>query len=340
MKKLNVIVLMGGTSSERSVSLASGQQVVEHLDPEKFNIKPVLVSPDGKFWQTLSKKSLIEKIVITSPSSKKEKLTLKQKNINIANFSKESIDIVFIALHGPGGEDGSIQGFLDLVKVKYTGSGVLASAIGMDKIVFRKLMKASGVRVPKYFIVNKIADLANIKSVLSSPSYFVKPFNLGSSVGMSIVTKDSDLIKAVKNAFNYTDKVLVDEYIDGREFTCAILGNYQPEALPVIEILPKKSKFFDYESKYSDQGAEEIVPAKISKALSKRIQELAIKVYMEVGCHGFGRVDILMRKNNLYVLEINTIPGLTNVSLLPKAAKAAGLTYSKLLEKIIYLGLE
>lgn len=252
----------------------------------------------------------------------------------------KDVDMVFIAMHGPYGEDGTIQGMLDMLGLRYTGSGVLSSAIGMDKLIFRKLLELEGIAIPKYVVVKKGEGSGNVKKILGGPSYFVKPHNQGSSVGASIVKKISDLPSALKQTFKYSDTALIDEYIRGKEVTCAVMGNKKPLALPLVEIIPA-GEFFDYKSKYADEGTQEIVPARISKVLMREIQSIAIKVYRVVGCKGFARVDFILKDDKYpLVLEINTIPGLTPMSLFPKAAKAAGISYSKLLEKIINYALE
>jgi len=288
MKKgLRVMVLMGGKSPEHEISLISGREVIKNLDKRKYQVSSVIIPKEGGQFK----------------------------------LDPQKTDIVFIAMHGPFGEDGTVQGMLETAGVKYTGSGVLASALGMDKIMFRKIMRAEKIPVPK--------------STTRFPC-FVKPHNQGSSVGASIARNKKELDAAVKLARRYSDKVLVEEYLSGKEVTCAVLGNENPKALPVIEIVPLKGEFFDYESKYTESGAEEIVPARISKPLTKKVQEIAVKVYKAIGCRGFARVDFILKDNkHPVVLEINTIPGLTPMSLVPKAAKAAGISYSQLLDRII-----
>ncbi len=300
--KTKVLVLMGGKSSEHEVSLLSGKEVVKNLDKLKYEIIPLTISKDG---------TGIEKI------------------------SKIKPEVVFIALHGSYGEDGTIQGMLEVFEIPYTGPGVLASAIGIDKIVFRKLMKSEKLPIPKFIFLKKGDSVKSVSKMLGKPPYFVKPFNQGSSVGASPVKHISDLNKAINLAFKYSDTVLVDEYLDGLELTCAVMGNKKPVALPVIEIHPLKGNFFDYTSKYTDKGAEEIVPARISKELTKKIQDLAIRVYKAVGGKGFSRVDFMLKNGKPIILEINTVPGLTPASLFPKAANSAGISYPQLLDKII-----
>ncbi|MEK7497669.1 MAG: D-alanine--D-alanine ligase [Patescibacteria group bacterium] len=309
MKKLNIIVLVGGTSSEHEISLISGQQVVKNLSNKKYNVTPVLISKKG-VWQ-----------------------------FSVDDLKKMEVGVVFIAMHGTFAEDGTIQGLLELSGLKYTGAGVLVSALGMNKLMFRKFLNGLSFPVPKYVSLKRHDSLNKVFKILRGPPYFVKPNSQGSSVGASIVKTKKNLAPAVKNAFKYDDIVLVDEYIKGIELTCAVLGNENPKVLPLVEIVPKKGEFFDYESKYTESGSEEIAPARISKKLTKEIQEIAIKVYKEIGCRGFGRVDFILKGTKPYILEINTIPGLTPMSLFPKAAKAAGISYPKLLDKIIGLAL-
>jgi len=236
-------------------------------------------------------------------------------------------------MHGPFGEDGTIQGFLELMGVDYTGSGVLASALGMDKIYSRKLFTQADLTVPRYTLVRKKKNQNIVAKNLKFP-VFVKPNNQSSSVGTSKVKDKKDLASAIKDAHRYSDFALIEEFIDGIEVTAAIIGNDKPKALPLVEIIPKRD-FFDYKAKYDEKLTDEIVPARISKVLTKKAQDVATTAYKTLGCRGFGRVDMIIKNNDVYVLEVNTIPGLTSVSLLPKAAKAAGISYSQLLDKII-----
>lgn len=283
MNKLRVAVLMGGESSEREVSLMTGKEMILQLDKEKYEVIEVELPRD-------------------------------------LNKINRNIDVVLLALHGKGGEDGVIQGYLETLGIKYTGSGVLASAVGMDKRIFRAVMEANKILMPKL--------------VTRAPAV-VKPVNGGSSLGVSIAKNGEELERAIREAKKYDDQVLVEEYIKGRELTCGVLAG---KALPVIEIKPK-NEFFDYESKYTESGAEEVCPAKISESLRQRVQKISEKVFELIGAKGYGRVDLIVRKNKIYVLEINTLPGMTALSLLPKEAAAIGISYSELLDRIIELAL-
>jgi D-alanine-D-alanine ligase len=336
--KIKVAVLMGGKSPEHEISVLSGQQVVKNLNKKKYEILPVVISKDGTKWQLTSVESILSlKNPINLKGTKTEIVIQNKKELTQESLSSEKgIDVVFIAIHGPFGEDGTIQDILEASEIPYTGSGILASSLGMDKAMFRKVMVAEKIDIPKYVVVDKNDKQNYIFESLGKPPYFVKPSDQGSSVGSSFVKTKKDLARALKIAFKYSDMVLVDEYIKGLEVTCAVIGNDKPIALPITEIHPLKGDFFDYESKYSGHGSEEITPARVSMSLTKKIQKLSIDVYKAIGCRGFGRVDFIIKnRKSPVVLEINTVPGLTSESLLPKAAKAAGINYPELLDTII-----
>ncbi len=337
MKKKKILVLMGGKSPEHEISLISGSQVVKNLDSKKYNVLPGIISKDGKRLQLVSAPKLLQqKDPLYLKGTDKDLVTNPDKELSGVNELTEPVDVVFIAMHGPFGEDGTIQGMLELAGIPYTGSGVLASALGMDKIAFRKFLSKEKVNLPKYVVVQKGDDIEEKVKTLGGPPFFVKPYNQGSSVGNSLVKSGKDLKKALDLALKYSNKVLIDEYIKGIEVTVGLLGNENPIALPVIEIVPLKGEFFDYDSKYRESGSEEIVPARISTDLAKKVQNIAIMVYKALNCKGFSRVDFILKDGKIpFVLEINTIPGLTPMSLLPKAAKAAGISYSQLLDRII-----
>lgn len=337
MKKTNVIVLMGGKSPEHEVSVLSGTNIVVNLNPEKYNVFPVVVTKDGAKWKLTNKDSLLQLANPLKLKGTKSEIVLSEEKMipGVASLSSGGKNIIFIAMHGPYGEDGTIQGMLELTGIPYTGSGVLASAIGMNKEIFRKIMKEAGLPIPKYIVVNK-GDKNTIELVKKAGTfpYFVKPNDQGSSVGASIARNQKELLKSVKIAFEFSNKVLIDEYIKGVELTCGVLENDKPLALPVVEIVPK-GEFFDYESKYYESGSDEVIPARISKKNENAVKKLSVNVFEAVGAKGFARVDFILKKNKLYILEINTIPGLTKMSLLPKEAEAMGISYPKLLDIIL-----
>lgn len=308
MKKKKVIVLMGGKTPEYEVSLSTGREVVKNLDKKKYQVLPIIIPKRGAGWEKF-----------------------------ISQIKTKKPDVVFIAMHGPFGEDGTVQGLLELTGIPYTGAGVLASAIGMDKPMFRKVMAQAKILSPQYLVLEKKDSPSFVWQKFKLP-VVVKPTNQGSSVGVSIVRKKNKLTSALKKAFAYGPRVMIEEFIEGTEVSCGVLDNESPKALPVIEIVPKK-EFFDYEAKYQADKCEEIVPARILPELTKKVQKLAVKVFQAIDCRGFGRIDMIIKQGKPYVLEINTIPGLTPNSLLPKEAKAAGISYPQLLDRLIKLAL-
>lgn len=305
-KRLRVVVLMGGKSPEHEISLITGEEVIKNLDKEKYNAFSLVIPKNGCFD--------IERLLQLSP------------------------DIVFIAMHGPYGEDGKVQGLLEFMGIEYTGAGVLASALGMNKIIFLRLMEKEKIPVPRHLVFTKTDSPQKILKKFPFP-FVVKPSCQGSSVGVSIVHRRGELKKALAEAFCFDREILIEEYLSGVEITCGILGNKEPIALPLAEILPKK-EFFNFEAKYSPDLCEEIVPARISSEMTKKVQKMAVKVYKAIDCRVFARVDMIICHGRPYVLEINTIPGLTPVSLFPKEAAALGISYPELLDRLIELSQE
>ncbi|MGB5424801.1 MAG: D-alanine--D-alanine ligase [Desulfobacterales bacterium] len=308
MKKLTVALLSGGISSEREVSLNSGKQVFAALDKEKYTI--LRYDP----------KTDLQRLVADAPK----------------------IDAALIILHGPFGEDGTVQGLLDLLDIPYQGSGVLGSAVAMNKLMSKQLYQQVGLPVPSYLALKRsdTVDPAGISARLGLP-VVIKPVQGGSSVGMSIVRSEKDLPGAIQKAFDYDTAVLVEAYIDGIEITGGVLGNSDPEALPLIEIIPDKNhEFFDYEAKYTAGVTQEICPARIDAALTEKARTYAVMAHEVLGCRGYSRTDLMLKGRDLFVLETNTIPGMTATSLFPQAAAAAGLPFGQLLDRLIELSLE
>lgn len=311
-RKIRVAVLMGGPSSEHEVSLKSGIMVLKHLNQNKFLVLPIKIGRDGSWPLTISE-------------------------------LKRQVDIVFIALHGFYGEDGQVQGLLDTFKIPYTGSGALASARAMDKEETSAILKNHGYRVPDYYIVNKKERPAihwkNPKSI--TLPVVIKPTNSGSSVGVNIVRKEKDFSEAIMDAFKYGDSLLVQKYIPGIEMTAGVLEiNGHALALPPTEIVPKQGDFFNYQSKYDAGGSLEITPPNRPKELIKKVQRQALSVHRLLGCSGMSRTDMIIGKDNkIYILELNTIPGMTTTSLLPQQAEKMGFSFPQLLEIIIDAGL-
>lgn len=343
MKKLRVAVLSGGTSGEREVSLSSGREVVTALEKTgRFNVLPIEIAKDGKWLLSPNKVKVIGK------AKAKTKALVP---VSGSDLSSSKIDVAFIAMHGVGGEDGTMQGLLELLGIAYTGSGVLASALGMDKSRSLKLFEQAGMRAPEFRVWKKAGGVKQLFG-LQFP-VVIKPNRHGSSIGISIVKKQEDLKKAVDLAFSYDNEIMIQDYIEGIELTVGIIGNERLEVLPVTEIIPNKGEFYDYASKYDPDGSKHITPARVDQEVAALAQEWAKTTHRILGCRGFSRTDFIYgtpankistdlasHEKNLYVLEINTIPGLTPTSLFPDAAKVAGYEFSELVEKLIHLALE
>ncbi|OGR12522.1 MAG: D-alanine--D-alanine ligase [Desulfobacterales bacterium RIFOXYA12_FULL_46_15] len=307
MKKIRLALLSGGISSEREVSLNSGRQVFDALDKNRYDIAQYDPKTD------------LKKLVTDA----------------------ESIDAALIILHGPFGEDGTVQGLLDLLDIPYQGAGVLGSAIAMNKRVSKKLFETAQIPIPAYFSfsMNDTIDIPEITGALGLP-LVVKPACAGSSVGMTIVKNGKDLKAAVDLAFTHDDTILIETYIKGIELTCGVLGNDTLEALPLIEIIPGEGyEFFDYTAKYTAGATREICPARIDEAITKKAQELAVKAHQALYLKGYSRTDMILSGKNLFVLETNTIPGMTATSLYPQSAQAAGLSFTELLDRLIDLAM-
>jgi len=306
--KLTIALLSGGNSSERMVSLKSGDEVYRHLDPEKYSV--IRYDPKTDLSQLID--------------------------------DADKIDMALIIMHGPNGEDGTIQGLLDLLNIPYQGSGVLASALSMDKYMSKKMYTMAGLPVPNFEMLyhNQSFDIQSFIEKLHFP-IVIKPAKSGSSIGMSIVDNPLDLSKGIEDAFRYDKTILLEEYITGIEITGGVIGNDTLDALPIVEIVPNPQyQFFNYEAKYQQGATQEICPARIDNSMTKRAKEYAILAHQTLGCRGYSRTDMIIQDNQIYVLETNTIPGMTTTSLLPQAANVFGLSFPKLLDRLIELGLQ
>lgn len=331
-RKLNIAIIFGGRSAEHEVSLQSAKNVISALDKKKYNPILIFIDKSGRWF--LNDKSG-DNIAL-----------LPQSNGEITNLShpeiKQKIDVVFPVLHGPFGEDGTMQGLLKLANVPFVGAGVLGSAVGMDKDVMKRLLRDADIPIGKFLVFKKI-DKINFEDIVKKLGLplFVKPANLGSSVGISKAKNKKEFTKAVAYAFKYDTKILIEEFIDGREIECSVLGNDNPISSVPGEIIPI-ADFYSYDAKYiDDKGARLDVPAKLSSTTRKKIQKMAIKTFQTLGCEGMGRVDFFLKKNDqIFVNEINTIPGFTAISMYPRLWAVSGLNYSKLIDKLIQLAIE
>lgn len=307
MPKINLALLAGGNSSEREISLFGAAEVLAALDKAKYNITQY--DPKTDLARLVS---------------------------NAAD-----IDVALIIMHGAQGEDGRIQGLLDLLNIPYQGSGVLGSAVAMHKLAAKHLYAQAALPGARYRVIYKNMPNAcvNLEKELGLP-LVIKPASAGSSVGVTIVQNAADIEAALNYAFAEDSCVLVEEYIKGVEITVGVLGNETLEALPVVEIVPHPQYlFFDYEAKYKSGATDEICPARISPELALRAQELAKTAHRVLFCKNYSRSDMIIREHDIYLLETNTIPGMTANSLLPKAAKAAGIEFSALLDRLVELAL-
>jgi D-alanine-D-alanine ligase len=366
-KKLHVGVLFGGRSGEHEISLRSALTVMSAMDPARYEIVPIGISRDGR-WQLHSSSfsSLKERAAkLRSVGNHGIPVTLlpyrQGRSVHLLPISAGSaqrgrrdempihLDLIFPVLHGSFGEDGTVQGFLELAGIPYVGSGVLGSAIGMDKDVQKRLLRDSGIPVVRYISLTQAEHLNNhhrIRQLAEELGYplFVKPNALGSSIGISRVTSSSKLPAALKNAFQYDRKVLLEAECKGREFECAVLGNDEPRTSVVGEIVVNpRYQFYSYESKYVDpKGAETKIPAELPFAVSQRIRELSAATFKSLGLRGMARVDFLARADlcEYFVNEVNTIPGFTAISMYPKLWEASGLPLPRLIDQLIELALE
>ena len=349
MKKINLCLLVGGRSAEHEVSLISGSNVMKVADKKKYRLTLVGIDKLGRWFLIKNSDPFLasrppKKIVFEEnasaafvPGSQGRLIGIKDRSIS------KKIDVVFPVLHGTFGEDGTVQGLLELADVPYVAPDVVGSALGMDKDAQKRLLKEAEIPTAKFLIFRK-KDFKKIKYAAISKklgdTVFVKPANLGSSVGISKAGSKRDFGKALKEAFRYDNKILIEKAIAGRELECSVLGNENPQASAVGEIIPHH-EFYYYKAKYIDKdGAGLAIPAKIPKKIADKFRALAVKTFRALCCEGMGRVDGFWGKNGqLYISEINTIPGFTSISMYPKLWEESGLPYSQLIDKLIELGI-
>src|SRR5689334_13142752 len=385
MKKLRVGVLFGGRSGEHEVSLLSAASVLDAIDKSKYEVVPIGITKEGR-WVTASHAERLLKgktAATTEPRSLRagdpettsaaavlargEGVVVPpmpgENHSSLMPFETDArelraamnpvdVDVIFPVLHGTFGEDGTIQGLLELADIAYVGAGVLGSAAGMDKDVMKRLFRDAGLPIVKHVTVLRSAwreepkkIRKQVESALKYP-VFVKPANLGSSVGISKVHDAGELAAAMDEAARYDRKLVIEEGVGGakakaREIECSVLGNDKPIASVPGEVVPIK-EFYDYNAKYLDEGSELIIPAKLTKAKQKEVQRLAIQAFQAVDCAGLARVDFLMdpRTGKMFVNEINTMPGFTSISMYPKLWAATGIAYAELIDRLIQLGLQ
>ena len=323
--RVRVAVLLGGRSSEHDVSLASARSVIDALDPERYETVTVEIGRDGRWELGTGNGSVAETLPV--PTSK-------------VPATLGEVDVVFPVLHGPFGEDGTVQGLLELAGVPYVGAGVLGSALAMDKDVFKAVMRDRGIPVTRNITIRQGAKPQN---PFGFPA-FVKPARLGSSVGISKVHDDDELAAAVALAFEHDEKVLVEEFVDGVEVECGVLGNEQPVASLPGEIVSHGfagADWYDYSAKYADGGMDLIVPPRLEQETIERIQELAVQAFVAGECEGMARIDFFVRPDGeVLVNELNTIPGFTATSVYAKLFEASGVPYPELVDRLVELALD
>ncbi len=384
MEKLRVGILFGGRSGEHEVSLLSAASVLNAIDKEKYDVVPIGITKDGR-WLTaehaenlLTGKLVLEPrnlragdpetttsaavlargeavVVPPEPVHRHSGLVPFQTDAGMMRRASDraiNVDVIFPVLHGTFGEDGTIQGLLELADIPYVGAGVLGSAAGMDKDIMKSLFIAAGIPIVKHVTIlrgvwekdpKRVQKL--VENKLTYP-VFVKPANLGSSVGISKAHNRKELGPAIEEAAKFDRKIVIEQGVGGkkekaREIECSVLGNDEPAASVPGEIVPGK-EFYDYTAKYVDEGSRLIIPAKLTKAETKRVQDLAVKAFQAVDCSGLARVDFLMdpKTGKIFLNEINTMPGFTAISMYPKLWAASGLAYADLIDRLIQLGIE
>ena len=350
--KLTIGIVFGGRSAEHEVSLQSAKNIIEAIDKKKYEVVLIGIDKKGQWYLNETSKFLLHtnnpKLIKLNRAEKEVALVPTRQGtgrlVGLSDHTTGHIDVIFPVLHGPFGEDGTIQGLLKLANIPFVGANVLGSAIGMDKDVMKRLLKNAKIPIAKFLVFNRSSlnkiNFKKVKDYLGLP-FFIKPANLGSSVGINKVKSEKQFWPAVKDAFKYDSKILIEEYISGREIECSVLGNDNPIASVPGEIIPQ-DEFYSYEAKYIDEnGAILEIPAKLSLSVVRKIQDMAIKAFKTLCCQGMARADLFLRDNkDIIVNEINTIPGFTKISMYPKLWEATGISYTKLIDQLIQLALD
>jgi len=352
-KKLKIGVIFGGRSAEHEVSLVSAASVIKNLDKSKYEVIPIGITKEGRWLSSGETLRLlkegnkgnqeVEKIIIPDPN---QKSLVKIGQHFATHQQKTKIDVIFPVLHGPYGEDGTIQGLFELANIPYVGAGVLGSSVGMDKVIQKQILRQKGLPVvdwvcflKKDWLSNKQGIIKEIKNKIGFP-LFVKPANMGSSIGITKVHHQKELAPAINLALNYDRKVLVEKAIEpNRDIEVSVLGNDNPKASVPGEIV-SSNEFYDYDAKYVDGKSKAVIPAPLSKQLTQKIRQLAVEAFKALDCAGMARVDFLLKGNKVWINELNTIPGFTSISMYPKLWEVTGIPYPKLLDKLINLAIE
>jgi len=353
MTRRRVVVLFGGRSSEHEISCLSARSVIDALEGDDVEVVPIGIARDGR-WFLLpgppalpSESGRMPEVVADMAALARLAGDDGTPALVLADGSRSAVDVVFPVLHGPRGEDGAIQGLLEVAGVPYVGAGVLGSALGMDKAMQKALWSAAGLPVVRYLVVGEPDWSDDQEGVLTRASdlgfpLFTKPASLGSSVGITKVSEAAGLPAAIATAFRFERKIVIEQGVDPvREIEVAVLGNDDPVASVCGEIVPEGHAFYDYEAKYLDEhGARLVIPAPLEPALASRVQQLAVTAFTTIACAGMARVDCFVQDDTVWLNEINTIPGFTSISMYPKLWEASGLPYPDLVTKLLDLGIE
>ncbi|MFC1608822.1 D-alanine--D-alanine ligase [Patescibacteria group bacterium] len=336
MNKINLAVIFGGKSDEHEVSLSSAAGVIGALNEEKYNIVYVAIRRDGKWLIGDDARKYLELGNEFGIESREVGAFLDGKDNALEKFIEKDVDLILPILHGPYGEDGKLQGLLDMFEMKYVFSKSLAHSIAMNKAKAKVIVEKVGVPVAADKVIEKRSDLNKVVSEIDFP-IVIKPLELGSSIGVSIAKNEDEFEKGVSEAFKYDSKVILEEFVKGREFTVTVIGNENPEVLAVTEVLPMGSEFYDYKSKYEEGGSSHVCPAEISDEVASEMKRHALSAYQSIGCRDLSRVDFIWDEENekIVFIEINTIPGMTPTSLAPEAAQVAGMNFTQFLDRII-----
>jgi D-alanine-D-alanine ligase len=350
-KKLRVAILFGGKSAEHEISLISARNIVDAMDRKRYDIVAIGIDKRGRWHVDEGARLLLgkraTKVEFQDAANAAAVLpgntaTPMVRSRGMTSDGLGAIDVVFPILHGPFGEDGTVQGLLKLANLPFVGAGVLGSAVGMDKDVMKRLLRDAKIPIGKFLAFHRSDKIsfAKVKRALGMP-LFVKPANLGSSVGISKVSKANEFPAAVKEAFRYDRKIVIEQFIKGREIECSVLGNDRPIASLPGEIVVNRD-FYSYDAKYVDaQGARLEIPAKLPRAVLEKVRAIALRAYQALDCEGMGRVDFFVQSNGrVLVNEINTIPGFTKISMYPKMWEASGISYPQLIDRLIQLALQ
>jgi D-alanine-D-alanine ligase len=352
MKKIRVGIICGGQSAEHEVSLQSAKNIIDAIDREKYEITVIGIDKAGR-WSPFDEINFLlhtddPKRIALKDSTEYLRLQPGGLDDGWLQVSEErtigEVDVFFPVLHGPMGEDGTVQGLLKLANRPFVGAGVLGSAVGMDKDVMKRLLRDAKIPIGDFLVFyqdeREDISFAEINSRLGTP-FFIKPANYGSSVGIHKVHDEGTFEGALKDAFSFDSKLVVEAFVEGREIECSVLGNNKPVASVPGEIIPRKD-FYSYEAKYIDEeGAYLKIPAELEPTITRQIQDLALKTFKTLCCKGMARVDFFLKKNNdILVNEINTIPGFTKISMYPRLWDESGISYSELIDRLIQLALE